>query len=113
MPATARGSSRACPQPTAASSPRPRSRGRPARPGHLPGPAVALRRSRMERPRLRVRARPSRRLHPDLDRLVELMDALSAIKVPDDPGPFKRAADRWKAYVDDPETAAVFAGPGL
>ena len=50
---------------------------------------------------------------PDLDRLVQLMDALSAIKVPDDPGPFKRAEDRWKPYLDDPETAAVFAGPVL
>jgi hypothetical protein len=50
---------------------------------------------------------------PDLDRLVQLMDALSAIKVPDDPGPFKRAEDRWKPYLDDPETASVFAGPVL
>jgi hypothetical protein len=41
------------------------------------------------------------------------MDALSAIKVPDDPGPFKRAADRWKPYLDDPETAVVFAGTVL
>jgi hypothetical protein len=50
---------------------------------------------------------------PDLDRLVHLMDALSAIKVPDDPGPLKRAEDRWKLYLDDPETAAAFAGPVL
>ena len=50
---------------------------------------------------------------PDLDRLVQLMDTLSAIKVPDDAGPFKRAEDRWKPYLDDPETAAVFAGPAL
>ena len=50
---------------------------------------------------------------PDLDRLVELMDALCAIKVPDDPGPLKRAEDRWKPYLDDPETASVFAGPVL
>jgi hypothetical protein len=50
---------------------------------------------------------------PDLDRLVQLMDALSAIKVPDDPQPFKRAEDRWKPYLDDPETASVFAGPVL
>jgi hypothetical protein len=50
---------------------------------------------------------------PDLDRLVQLMEALSAVKVPDDPGPFKRAEDRWKTYLDDPETAAVFAGPVL
>ena len=41
------------------------------------------------------------------------MDALGAIKVPDDPGPFKRAADRWKPYLDDPETAVVFAGTVL
>jgi hypothetical protein len=50
---------------------------------------------------------------PDLDRLVQLMDALSAIKVPEDSGPFKRAEDRWKPYLDDPETASVFAGPVL
>jgi hypothetical protein len=49
----------------------------------------------------------------DLDRLVHLMDGLSAIRVPDDPGPFKRAEDRWKPYLDDPETATVFAGPVL
>ena len=41
------------------------------------------------------------------------MDTLSAIKVPDDAGPFKRAEDRRKPYLDDPETAAVFAGPVL
>jgi hypothetical protein len=41
------------------------------------------------------------------------MDALSAIKVPDDPGLFKRAEDRWKPYPDDPEMAAVFARPAL
>jgi hypothetical protein len=50
---------------------------------------------------------------PDLDRLVQLIDALSAIKVPDDPGPLKRAEARWKPYLDDPETAAIFAGPVL
>jgi hypothetical protein len=50
---------------------------------------------------------------PDLDRLVHLMDTLSAIKVPDDPGPFKRTEDRWKLYVDDPDSASVFAGPVL
>ena len=36
--------------------------------GHLPGPAVAFRRGRMERTGLRVRARPPRRLHPRLAR---------------------------------------------
>jgi hypothetical protein len=50
---------------------------------------------------------------PDLDWLVQLMDALSVIKVPNNFGPFKRAEDRWKPYLDDPETAAVFAGPVL
>ena len=50
---------------------------------------------------------------PDLDRLVQLMDTLSAIKVPDDAGPFKRAEDRWKPYLDDPAAVAVFAGQVL
>ena len=47
---------------------------------------------------------------PDLDRLIQLLDALSAIKIPDNPGPFKRAEDRWKPYLDDPDPASVFAG---
>ncbi|MGH7487495.1 MAG: hypothetical protein ACREMY_18110, partial [bacterium] len=38
---------------------------------------------------------------------VQLMEALSAIKVPDGPGPLKRAEDRWKPYLDDPETAGL------
>ena len=50
---------------------------------------------------------------PDLDRLVQLMDALSQIKVPDGPGPFKRAEDRWTPYLDDPDSASLFAGPVL
>jgi hypothetical protein len=50
---------------------------------------------------------------PDLDRLVQLMNALNKIKVPDDHGPFKRADDRWKPYLDDPESASAFAGPVL
>jgi hypothetical protein len=50
---------------------------------------------------------------PDLDHLVQLMNALHTIKVPDDHGPYKRAEDRWKPYLDDPESAAVFAGPVL
>jgi hypothetical protein len=41
------------------------------------------------------------------------MNALSAISVPDDPGPFKRAEDRWKPYVDDPAAASLFAGSAL
>ena len=49
---------------------------------------------------------------PDLDRLVQLMDALSQIKVKDDPGPFKRAEDRWKPYLDDPGSASGFRRPG-
>jgi hypothetical protein len=49
----------------------------------------------------------------DLDRMVHLMDALSAIKVPDDSGLFKRTEDRWAPYVDDPAAASVFAGPVL
>jgi hypothetical protein len=50
---------------------------------------------------------------PDLDKLVQLMGALSAIKVPDEPGPFKRAEDRWAPYVDDPAFAIAFAGLAL
>ena len=50
---------------------------------------------------------------PDLDRLVQLMETLSAIKVPDDPGAFKRAEDRWKPYLDDQGSALAFAGPVL
>jgi hypothetical protein len=47
---------------------------------------------------------------PDLDRLVQLMETLNGIEVPADPGPLKRAEDRWKFYVDDPGDALVFAG---
>lgn len=50
---------------------------------------------------------------PDFDRLVQLMNVLSQIKVKDDPGSFKRAEDRWKPYLDDPATAAAFAGTVL
>ncbi len=50
---------------------------------------------------------------PDLARLVQLMDTLGAIKVPDDAGPFKRAEDRWRPYLDDPETASIFGGTVL
>jgi hypothetical protein len=50
---------------------------------------------------------------PDLDQLVQLMQALSRIKVPADPGPLKRAEDRWKSYVDDPGDAQIFAGHTL
>jgi hypothetical protein len=50
---------------------------------------------------------------PDLDGLVSLMDALSAINVPDGCGPFKRAEDRWKPYGDGPASASLFAGSAL
>ena len=50
---------------------------------------------------------------PDLDQMVHLMGALSAIKVSDDPGLFKRAEDRWTPYVGDPAAASAFAGPVL
>ena len=50
---------------------------------------------------------------PDLDQLVHLMGELSAIKVPDGPGLFKLAQDRWTPYVDEPASAMVFAGPVL
>jgi hypothetical protein len=50
---------------------------------------------------------------PDLDRLVQLMDALSQIKVPDDPGPFQQAEERWKPYLDDPQSAGILAGQVL
>jgi thiamine kinase-like enzyme len=35
------------------------------------------------------------------------------IKVPDNPGPLKKAEDRWTSFVDDPKSASVFAGPVL
>ena len=41
------------------------------------------------------------------------MSALSAINVHEDPGPAKRAEDRWKPYVDDPAAASLVAGPVL
>lgn len=50
---------------------------------------------------------------PDLDHVVRLMETLGAIVVPADPGPLKRAEDRWKSYVDDPGDALVFAGTTL
>ena len=48
---------------------------------------------------------------PDLDRLVQLMDALSQIKVKDDPGPFKRAEDRYLSAAVCPRPAKAGAGP--
>ena len=49
---------------------------------------------------------------PDLSHLVQLMNALAEIKIPD-PGKFRRAEDRWKPYLDDPEAAQLFAGRTL
>ena len=49
---------------------------------------------------------------PDLDCLLQLMSALAEIKVTDS-GPFMRAGERWKPYLDDPESASVFSGPVL
>jgi hypothetical protein len=50
---------------------------------------------------------------PDLDELVSLMTTLNEVIVPDQPGLFKRAEDRWREYVDEPEQADLFAGPTL
>jgi thiamine kinase-like enzyme len=41
------------------------------------------------------------------------MNALSTINAPHNPGPFKRAEDRWRPYLDNPESASAFAGPVL
>jgi hypothetical protein len=49
---------------------------------------------------------------PDLDHLARLMTALGDIRVTS-PGPFKRADERWKPYLDDPDSASVFSGPVL
>ena len=45
--------------------------------------------------------------------MIQLTDALSRIKVNDDPGPFKRAEDRCGPYLDDPGSASAFSGPVL
>jgi hypothetical protein len=50
---------------------------------------------------------------PDLDQVVQLIQALSRIAPPADPGPLKRAEDRWKSYVDDPGDELAFAGTAL
>jgi hypothetical protein len=49
---------------------------------------------------------------PDLDALVRLMRTLSEITVPN-PGPFKWAEDRWRAYLDEPELAGLLSGGTL
>jgi hypothetical protein len=49
---------------------------------------------------------------PDLDALVALMMTLSEIQVTV-PGPFKRAEDRWRAYLDDPDAADFLSGTTL
>jgi len=45
----------------------------------------------------------------------QLKDAIAARtgEVPADPGPLKRAEDRWKTWVADPGDALAFAGPAL
>lgn len=50
---------------------------------------------------------------PDLDALVTLMAMLNEVAVPDQSGLFKRAEDRWREYVDEPEQADLFAGSML
>jgi len=49
----------------------------------------------------------------DLDALVTLMATLNEVTVPDRPGLFKDAEDRWREYVDEPEQAALFVGATL
>lgn len=48
----------------------------------------------------------------DLDALVRLMSALGEIKVLD-AGPFKRADDRWRSYLEEPEAAELLSGSTL
>ena len=48
---------------------------------------------------------------PNLDMIVGLMNTLSEITVPGQTDLLKRAEDRWRAYVDEPEQADLFAGP--
>ena len=50
---------------------------------------------------------------PDLELIIQLMDALSRVEAPDGHGPVKYADDRWKSYVADPADAQVLAGPAL
>ena len=49
---------------------------------------------------------------PDPDALVPVMLTLGDVDVPD-PGPFKRAEDRFKTYVDDPDVLSIFSGSTL
>ena len=50
---------------------------------------------------------------PDLDMIISLMNALSRITVDGHTGPFKRAEDRWRVYVDEPEQAELLTGQTL
>lgn len=50
---------------------------------------------------------------PDLDQVARLMETLSRIQAPADPGPLKRAEDRWKSYVDQPGDELTLAGTAL
>jgi hypothetical protein len=49
---------------------------------------------------------------PDLDAVVGLMRILSEVTVPD-AGPFKRAEDRWRPYLDEPGRAGFLRGGTL
>lgn len=50
---------------------------------------------------------------PDIALVTGLMEALSVVEVPSGPGPWKPAETRFRAYVDDPSDALVFAGRSL
>lgn len=50
---------------------------------------------------------------PNIERVTDLMTALSAIKVPGRPGPWKPIETRMRTYVDDPADAALFTGQTL
>jgi hypothetical protein len=50
---------------------------------------------------------------PDLDLIVELIESMAGIEVPDGRVPVKYAGDRWRSYVDDPADARVLAGTAL
>ncbi len=49
---------------------------------------------------------------PDLEYLVQIMSALVQVKVTD-AGSLMRAEQRWRPYLDDPDSAAVFGGSAL
>ena len=49
----------------------------------------------------------------DIDRVIDLMTALSAIEVPATPGPWKPIEIRMSTYVDDPADSSLFTGQTL